>query len=523
MNLLFFVFGFLIFPLETLSEHSDCEGACCKALQGTVSRSRVPKGFLRKTPEGRKKWAESILGRNLSVAEAEALELANWEWISYRKRNQHDILYQAGFSKEDIKRLIRNRVVRFDLEDNNGLFENNLRWGDISGENSWFMMDSQFAGRIIRKIDRKTYQVKVLNYKTGKIIRGKMSIQETYRGWLEGKLAGIEGRYLSLSSATPDLNQVFEAFTSNRKRITMAALNLPPRKEQDIPGYSSAYTRGLSEVLEFIEIGKKLRELRVNPLKTHIDYFAIQIEKHIAHIREGILDQTDLETQRYHLARLKRLETKALKAKKEKRVTYKWWLDFNIDLSVMISPANTEVNPYYIDNAYIYQFPLSIVFPTITGELGVMALNRAFPLGIYPVGLLNRWTNRTIFYSPYEFLEHDLVHTQGGKRRDQSYISEAYRQFHYRLLQMMENLPLEKRKNVEIAYFILIHEYTALERLIGNPSKLMRNIVYSSLKIKDERDFKGLIDDWNDEEKLAQQFKTIAEDFQKVFSQIKNE
>ena len=421
--------------------------------------------------------------------------------------------------------------------------------------------------------------------------------------WLEGKLDGMGIKWGDLISATPELSQVFEAFTSNRKHLTIAELNLSLQKEKNIPaGYSSAYTRGMPEVLEFIEVGKRLGELKVNPLKTHIDYFAVQIEKYIVHIREGILSQRDVSVEltrqaldklegleakafqakrekkvtykwwlefnrdlsmvasplgielrdtfiKEHITRIKkgilfqkdlsaeltnqafskieRLEAKALQAEQEKRVTYKWWLEFNRDLSLLASSLGIELRDNFLDTAFIYQFPLSIVFPTITGELGVMALNRAFPQGIYPVGLVNepKTVDGQTGVSPYGFLRHDLDHIEGADMRDQSYNSEAYRQFHNRLMKVKESLPLEKRKNIEIAYSALIHEDRITLLFIEDPSEKIRNFIYNSLKQQQEQNFnfKGLIDDWNDKEKLTQQLEIIAEDFRNIFSQIKNE
>ena len=125
MKLLFFIVGFLIFPLKTLSAGLSCEEGCYgsfRSEENTISASRVPKGFLRKAL-GRKKWAENILGRSLSVAKTEAIELANIYKESEWRQKQYKILNQAGFSKEDIQRLIRNRVVRFTVEDITTLIE----------------------------------------------------------------------------------------------------------------------------------------------------------------------------------------------------------------------------------------------------------------------------------------------------------------------------------------------------------------------------------------------------------------
>ena len=257
------------------------------------------------------------------------------------------------------------------------------------------------------------------------------------------------------------------------------------------------------------------------------------MKKHIAHIREGILSQTDSNAKEKQnaLVKLKELKEKALRAKQEKHVTYKWWVEFNRDLSKVASfPPIKEKNDFpdshFLEELLIYQFPLSIIFPTITGELGIMALNRAFPEGIYPIGLVNepKTVDGAAGVSPYGFFTHDLSHTVGGKWRDQGYNSEAHRQFHYRLMKVIENLPPDKRKNIEIAYYTLIHKDDHHE-FIESPSERIRELIFNSLQQQEEMsfNFKGLINGWNDRERLLQQFEIIAQDFQRVFSQIKNE
>ena len=94
--LLAFIIAFLVFPLTALPESLPCEEDCCRAYDAgpnTTSKSRVPKGFLRKSL-GRKKWAEAILGRNLSVTEAEAIEEAPREWVrGFKDRRQEQHLF----------------------------------------------------------------------------------------------------------------------------------------------------------------------------------------------------------------------------------------------------------------------------------------------------------------------------------------------------------------------------------------------------------------------------------------------
>ena len=58
--------------------------------------------------------------------------------------------------------------------------------------------------------------------------------------------------------------------------------------------------------------------------------------------------------------------------------------------------------------------------------------------------------------TPRDFYEHDMLHAEVNVGL--SYYTGDIRLFHGRFVKLVEDLPMEKRKNVELAYFVLLHE-----------------------------------------------------------------
>ena len=174
-------------------------------------------------------------------------------------------------------------------------------------------------------------------------------------------------------------------------------------------------------------------------------------------MKEGLLSRTDVnnDQKQEYLAKLEVLKNEGKLAVREKVVTYSWWLKFNRDLS-RISDENLLSNRGLgVERA----FPSLVVLPTIAGEgqIGIMVMNRAFPEEMYPIGLTNKVKKVDgRLMTPGRFYEHDMLHTEIDIGLN--YHSRDIKLFHRRFVKLVENLPEEKRKNTELAYFILTHE-----------------------------------------------------------------
>ena len=333
----------------------------------------------------------------------------------------------------------------------------------------------------------------------------------------------------NFSLAHPELESVFLAAKSTRKRINSSELNFPsfPSRKESLSrqGYRTSYMEGIDHISEWIIIRKQLKKLRANPRTTHIEYFADQIPHHTAHIRKGLENNYSPKEESHgsKLEQLQKLDNLELEAKKtilEERVTYKWWIDFNFKLAVLMSGRSTF--SLLDSRMYLDLFPIKIIMPVIqtTESLGILTFNRANPEGVYPVGLINRQSTTEKVHGGLDavlFFVHDLQHSLFSSNSAYSeYSAFGHYLFHKRLLDNIENLPQEKRKKAEVVYFLMIHE---------NQDK---NISYSDWTLKDIR-FKvmkiirdgnqGLFKFPDDSAKKEKKVEDLTDTFMKVYNQ----
>ena len=190
------------------------------------------------------------------------------------------------------------------------------------------------------------------------------------------------------------------------------------------------------------------------------------IEAHLTFAKEA-LGITFSKQQKKALANLRK---RAKKAISKERVTYEWWLQFNLQLSYLLSPLTTKDKDYdvfsYLERSLTFQeinftgqFPLQMAVPTIKGELGIITFNRAQSEGIYPLGLISH--SKEVDgedMTPIKFIQHDMEHMDRNLSEVMKHHSFHYRLKHKKMLSLMENLPTEKRKQAELVYFVLTHE-----------------------------------------------------------------
>ena len=286
--------------------------------------------------------------------------------------------------------------------------------------------------------------------------------------------------------ASPELESVFMATQFTRERIDSSELNLPlPTNEETQlaeQGYKKNYTGGLNPVNRWFVIQRRLQELRANPHITHIEYFVDQIPHHIAHIRKGLEDHYSPK-EKFHgskqdqLQKLKDLEEEARQVVADGKVTYHWWIGFNFSLAYIISGRTLDRS--FINWVDSHLFPLKMAMPVIQGSdgLGIITFNRASLEGVYPVGLINKQSSEVHGgLDAALFFGHDLQHPMFSGNKLYLEYSAGHRLFHRRLLNNIENLPLEKRKKAEAIYFLMTHEYQK------------RNISYSDWTLQEIRE-----------------------------------
>ena len=238
-----------------------------------------------------------------------------------------------------------------------------------------------------------------------------------------------------------------------RKTVSSEDLKLPPptHKAQALKekGFGSAWSKGIDELEEWTAVKKQLQALKADPRKTHIQYFADQIEDHIAFVERG-LDPADKSKKRF----LEIFRKQGQKAISEERVTYEWWLKFNFRMISLLSDTTNilEMNTYFRANEeLISKFPSRMALPTTKGEMGIITLNRAQKEGISPLGLISK--SKKVdgqIKDPAQFFTHDIDHAIRQ--------SKPAKEQHKKMQTLMESLPTDKRKRAELVYFTATHE-----------------------------------------------------------------
>lgn len=312
-----------------------------------------------------------------------------------------------------------------------------------------------------------------------------------------------------------------------KKRLHSSELLLPEKSREEealqSQGYNSFWTRGLNEANEWLALKEQFTKLRVDPQVTHIDYFADKIPMHIEYIKKGILSQSQKNER---LKALELLEKEAEKAVQEQKVTYNWWIHFNYSLSKVLSPSYHEIlnskplmneEPSVVINDLIHLFPEKILIPTTKGGLGIIAFNRVHPLNIHPIGLVKtekKTHNRMI--SPQGFFLHDIGHANRNSHSTHSHT--AYKKFHQFLIERIQDLPVEKRKNIELMYFVLTHELNS--RFFTDPIPINELEPIIDIYYRDFEDFINLPRVYR---QAVTQIKQAANDFTDIFFQIKEQ
>ena len=296
-------------------------------------------------------------------------------------------------------------------------------------------------------------------------------------------------------------------------------------KEQ---GFSSAYVRGIDKVNEWISVVNQLRKLKVNPYKTHIEYFVGSIEAHIERVREG-LDPSNV----YALRTLERLKRHAERTVQREEVTYYWWLRFNYALSKVsdFTMSNADIMRGRSilrgveRNNLVNRFPAYIVMPTIIGKMGVMAINRANQADIYIGGLISgKGTGHgEELVSPEWFFDHDIsTHAVNAINGKSTYRDNDHSERYDLLVEKMGSLTGEKRKHVELAFYILMHE-RGDAAFLEKRFLYIQSLIHSTLsaQIYNKFNFRGLLDT-SSNERIAEQIREVVDDFMEIVKEVKD-
>ena len=111
-------------------------------------------------------------------------------------------------------------------------------------------------------------------------------------------------------------------------------------------GYNTDIVAGLDHANDNLKLAQYLREGSMNISSSHIPEFANLIDEHINFIRKGITESREFsESDKIkRLGLLDELQLKAKFYKDSKKVTYLWWLSFNLHLSIIATSTYDLIN-----------------------------------------------------------------------------------------------------------------------------------------------------------------------------------
>ena len=435
--------------------------------------------------------------------------------------------FNGDYKKEDL----------FNVIDNERLFYENFKADKINGENRFILIRNRLGGsavhEILKKEDDQSFRTRSLDISSKNGMDISENIFTEYKGNRKTNVANKfiieDGNYITaVVQAHPRVGKTLQTIHYDRERISSEDLIIHPsakETEQQIKeaGYNSIYFTEMSKLKKWSMIKKQLVKLKPNPYKTHIDYFADLIPRHIEYIKKGVTNSNQKTLIEF-------LEKRAEKAVAEKRVTYNWWIKFNFALSHVfknkfdISSIENLSSPMM--DLLISRFPFEMAFPTLGSSVGIMAFNRSLFEGVHPLSLSYKGLQLNGKYIPPDILfRHDITHSLVFiTRMKDVYYSTVNKRFHKLWTEEIASLPYnERRKNIELAYFISIHEKYFLNEGYFLPERL-RNFLLAHLqnRAKNRFKFKGIMNFSEDPEIQQQQIEQIVSDFMKTFNKVRN-
>ena len=123
-------------------------------------------------------------------------------------------------------------------------------------------------------------------------------------------------------------------------------------KDQD---YNEKLIKKLDYVNANLRLAQSLRDRlsdkSINSNTLHIQEFADQMDVHIAFIEEGIKSQSSTDKAE-RLELLERLKLEAQHRKNSEAVTYRYWFNFNLRLSILATPKEERYKPVNAEERY---------------------------------------------------------------------------------------------------------------------------------------------------------------------------
>lgn len=211
--------------------------------------------------------------------------------------------------------------------------------------------------------------------------------------------------------------------TTEIKTDTAAKPVIAPTK----PDQSETVDEYIAFAKTFIQDRK---DKKIDIYTTHIPFFATWVVKNFeAFYPKNVVGDETVENFRAEM------ESRI----KDGKVTYEWWLVFNMRLSILMTPK--EFRSTWAGDSQMKEFdntlfeegwkdhdrsksslktylenPEYVFFPSYLGDFTIEGINRTFYSGAFLVGLINKpiMVDGRLMY-PDQFFKHDLVHYQNER------------------------------------------------------------------------------------------------------------
>ena len=287
-------------------------------------------------------------------------------------------------------------------------------------------------------------------------------------------------------------------------------------------GYNKSYVRGFDHIRSSLSLVQTLRKRFlnnrfINPYTTHIPWFANLIDTHIRSIEISIASQNSPDkTERLKLLNLLKAEAKSYKM--AEMVTYQWWLNFNLRLSILVTPREHRnksrlldiiedtgelikkgrLEILYLESIYnkhsvskemnedndlnllfrlINAFPEKIMIP-IVYDLGIISINTTYGTGVSFIRLKSDPTDikGNLMY-PDDIFIYDVHNYIANKN-----IDNKSQLFHPYFQRKLRTLTIPEREAVEYIYFQLNYEDFSFSEIINfkNPITNTKSAQYDN-------------------------------------------
>ncbi len=271
------------------------------------------------------------------------------------------------------------------------------------------------------------------------------------------------------------------------EREVLARVKVPPAQETEQQlrekSFRDAYIAGWDEAHRLEAIADALRKNKVDPAVTHIEDFADQVEEHIAYFQRNTDHEIEIPAFKKKVVDREAMEVLVREARgkvKEKKVTYNWWMQWNLKmldtvsetrLTGMVAEYRRELKSSLPaeENEIIVSF-LKMVFgrfkgrpfdsddlvylPTIK-KLDIMAFNQVSSNKLALLALFDRPAPADgLIFDPIPFLLHDLQHSYSRDLVD----SFKYKVFHKLFKEKVKTLSTFQREKVELILYFHTHE-----------------------------------------------------------------